>query len=356
MFPTIKNIHKKVSPFLCQNINMFSEPHALLQKLTNDENVFGNISLQIEHRCFKFRILAHTWRFIEEYKDMMCKCNKVCKSDLWKQIMDACFKSIVDDLKAENKKVGKLTCYQLKQTVLDELYKDAILRRPKDDVLAFWRDPKIQEQIGDNIQGYHLLNRKLKGEDCEQILADIVKDFVNVSDQANGNHKSGKDIRINDMWDLSVKSVKTTNNGGKISASSYRLTTVCSLLDPGDPDIIRKEIEERDRSFDHCAIFARTELPDNTLKYIMYMIPGSHVTEMISGEFKPMIGKEGKNKGIQIGWETKDMRIIFSMSSELWLDFKTVDIEQYEVATVCVDVSSPPKYTHADVWRNRSIY
>jgi hypothetical protein len=65
------------------------------------------------------------------------------------------------------------------------------------------------------------------------------------------------------------------------------------------------------------------------------------------------IGKRGKNKDAQVGWNTNEingskMSIVFSMSSQLWIHIEmTEEIKQFIVATAVVE--NKPKYNYIDL-------
>jgi hypothetical protein len=68
----------------------------------------------------------------------------------------------------------------------------------------------------------------------------------NITDEANGNHLSGKDICFDNI-DISNKTAKKIGN--VISISSYRLTSVCCDKSPGNAEDILAEIQKRDGTF-----------------------------------------------------------------------------------------------------------
>jgi hypothetical protein len=69
--------------------------------------------------------------------------------------------------------------------------------------------------------------------------------------------------------------------------------------------------------------------------------------------WEPTIGKRGKNKDAQIGWNTNEiygckMSITFSMSSQLWIHIEmTEEIKKFIVASALVE--NKPKYNYIDL-------
>ena len=209
--------------------------------------------------------------------------------------------------------------------------------------------PNISEQFAREITGYHMINSTaVKEAGWEEINKTVASFGCEVTDEANGNHKSGVDMKFDDIG-ISMKSAKLENNG-KMSVSSYRLTTVCSDKNVGTPDEIVANIANRDSSYQHYSILARQELPNNQIHYHWCLIPkSSPVFRTNASEFRPKMGKRGNNTGVQVGWETDNMSISFAMSSQLWFAFKFDDVKQYVVADVVVD-NSAKKMSYADIY------
>ena len=129
-----------------------------------------------------------------------------------------------------------------------------------------------------------------------------------------------------DKYGISIKSSKIEK--GKISISSYRLTTICSDKNPGNPEDIVNEIKKRDSSYEYYSILAREELENNSIHYYWLLIPkNTKVFEIKLSNIRPKIGKFGKNKDNQVGWETDNSSIVFSMSSQLWFNFNFESIK-----------------------------
>ena len=78
---------------------------------------------------------------------------------------------------------------------------------------------KKQQSVFESvISGYHLINKTpIKETVWEEINCDIVQNICSISDEANGNHLSGKDNRF-DSFNISNKSTK--RNGNNVSISS----------------------------------------------------------------------------------------------------------------------------------------
>jgi hypothetical protein len=210
---------------------------------------------------------------------------------------------------------------------------------------------KLQQHFSDVIVGYHMINKTpIKETVWEEVNCDIVSDVCCITDEANGNHTSGKDNKF-DKINVSNKSIKRKNN--EISLSSYRLTTVCSDKNPGDVKEIIREIERRDASFQYYSILVRDEKKNSPIiNYEWYVIPKDYYLYKID-TFTPMYGKIGKKKGDIVGWESKYCDIKFSMSSQLWYKFDIKHIEKYKVCSKEIDNSSK-KINYSQIFKSYS--
>jgi hypothetical protein len=144
-----------------------------------------------------------------------------------------------------------------------------------------------------------------------------------VFSQASGSHSPGSDISSS-VGNFSNKSVKYESSlHNHINISSYRLTVACSAGNPGNVSEIIAEINKK-KNFQYYSIIARDESPE-VIHYDWIVLPADHPTvNPASYTWMPMIGKRGKNKDAQIGWQTdvingSSMSITFSMSSQLWM-------------------------------------
>jgi len=210
---------------------------------------------------------------------------------------------------------------------------------------------KKQQSVFESvISGYHLINKTpIKETVWEEINCDIVQNICSISDEANGNHLSGKDNRF-DSFNISNKSTK--RNGNNVSISSYRLTTVCSDKIHGNETDIITEIEKRDESFDYYSILIRDEKENSIIDYEWYMIPKDYYLFKIHS-LTPKMGKTGKNKGNIVGWESKYCDITFSMSSQLWYKFNMNEIKKYKVCQTTID-NSKPKINYSQIFHSFS--
>lgn len=194
------------------------------------------------------------------------------------------------------------------------------------------------------VSGYHLLNvEPIKESVWEAINAQVLKYAgCTVYSQASGSHSSGSDISSS-IGNFSNKSVKyETPSHQHFNISSYRLTSVCSFSNPGNITEIVTEINKR-KNFQYYSIIARDEQTDK-IQYDWFILPSDHpIMNPQSYTWRPLIGKRGKNKDVQIGWQTdtmngSSMSITFSMSSQLWMSISiTDDMKQnYIVASINV--------------------
>ena len=173
-----------------------------------------------------------------------------------------------------------------------------------------------------------------------------MKPFHSICDQANGNHFSGKDNKI-DNWNISNKSVKIDK--GKVSISSYRLTTVCSNSNLGNIQDILNEINKRDKSYDYYSMIARES--GEKIVYKWYIIPKNFkLVNPNKQNWVPKFGKQGPKKGLQNGWKSENMEIVYSMSSQLWIYINIEDIEKYKIHEIIVDKKILPKITYSDLY------
>lgn len=206
----------------------------------------------------------------------------------------------------------------------------------------------LQPQFASVIKGYHMINTTpIKESVWEEINCDIVRHICTIADQANGNHKSGKDNRFDN---INISNKSTKQNGNNISISSYRLSSVCSDNHNGTSQDIINEIEKRDKSFEYYSILIRDEKEDSKILYKWYIIPKNcHLFKIHSLTHK--IGKIGKKKDKIIGWQSDYCSITFSMSSQLWFHFNIEDIEKYKICQTEVD-NSKPKLNYSQIYNS----
>lgn len=210
------------------------------------------------------------------------------------------------------------------------------------------RFKQLQSHFESVIKGYHMINKSpIKESVWEEVNCDIVSNICSVTDEAKGNHMSGKDNRF-DEFNISNKTGK--ESGEKISISSYRLTSVCSDKSPGNEKEIINEIKKRDESFDYYSFLIRNEDNISKIKYEWYVIPKTHNIFKID-KLNFMYGKKGKKKGEIIGWESTFCDITFSMSSQLWYKFEKKHILDYKMCEVEID-NSKPKLNYSIIYNS----
>ena len=153
---------------------------------------------------------------------------------------------------------------------------------------------------------------------------------------------------------ISNKSAKYSKNKKSIDISSYRLTGVCSEKECGTSTEIIKEINKR-KNFDYYSLIVRDESHNENICYDWLLIPSNHlILNPSSYDWQPKIGKIGKNKNTQVGWNTNKingckMSITFSMSSQLWIHIEmTEEIKNFIVASAVVE--NKPKYNYIDLF------
>lgn len=210
----------------------------------------------------------------------------------------------------------------------------------------------ICDKFKSELSGYHAINSPpVKEAVWEQILKNVLSHKCTISDTAEGDHVSGKDMIANGCG-LSAKTTKMKNKKS-LRVSSYRLTTVCSDSNPGVPMDILEEIQKRDSSFEFYALLNRLEYTsiggENMIHYKMYLIPrNASFFDVSETDFKPIVGKKGKKKDTQIGWSAKNFSISFPMSSQLWISLDIDDITPYMICE-CTINNSLSKMSYTDV-------
>lgn len=208
----------------------------------------------------------------------------------------------------------------------------------------------LQSTFHSTVYGYHTINETpIKETVWEKVNCEIVRDVCRITDEANGNHFSGKDNRF-DNYNISNKSSKT--DGDNIKISSYRLSSVCSDKTNGNQQDIINEIERRDESFDYYSLLLRNEKEKSIINYTWYIIPKDYHIFKID-KLDPKIGKNGKKKGEVVGWKSEYCDITFSMSSQLWYMFNIKQIEKYKICSTELD-NGKPKITYSQIYNSFS--
>jgi hypothetical protein len=194
------------------------------------------------------------------------------------------------------------------------------------------------------ITGYHYINSTPVNETVWEDINSLIfsKSNIEIYSKSDGSHLSGMDIHSS-FGRISNKSSKYSSNRKKFSISSYRLTTVCSEKTCGDITSIIDEINRR-KNFDYYSFIIRDENHDTKMIHYDWLLikadyplldPSSYIWE-------PTMGKKGRNKDIQVGWNTNKidgcfMKITFSMSSQLWIEIvMTEDIKKYIVSSISI--------------------
>jgi len=124
------------------------------------------------------------------------------------------------------------------------------------------------------IQGYHLINKSPVNETIWEDLNYLIFTSIGIDVylQSEGSHLPGMDINTS-LGGISNKSCKfLTKKQNKIDISSYRLTTVCSDKNCGNPKDIIEEIDKR-KNFDYYSIILRDEIDKEKITYYWLLIP-----------------------------------------------------------------------------------
>lgn len=204
------------------------------------------------------------------------------------------------------------------------------------------------------VAGYHLVNFSPINETIWEDINSLVfsSSGISVYTKSDGSHLSGMDINCS-LGRISNKSAKYSNKKKHINISSYRLTTLCSEKNTGNPQEIIEEINRR-KNFDYYSFIIRDELTNGTIIYEWLLIPSDYlVLNPLSYIWEPTIGKTGKKINTQIGWNTNKingckMSITFSMSSQLWIQIEmTEKLKKFVVSTTCV--KNKPKFNYIEL-------
>lgn len=187
---------------------------------------------------------------------------------------------------------------------------------------------------------FALTRHPIQGTIWENIKCKILEKSFHICEQANGGHKSGKDNRV-DNFNMSDKTAKIDKNDDILNISSYRLTTVCDAKKTGDVNEIVREIEDRDKSFDFFSILVKND-NNNSTTYEWYVVPKDYyIFKIVPNDLREKVGKKGKNKDENVGWEWEHGDITFSMSSQLWYKFDINLIQQFRIHSVELNHNSP---------------
>lgn len=151
---------------------------------------------------------------------------------------------------------------------------------------------------------------------------------------------------------------KYSKDNSSFKLSSYHLNSVCSSKQPGSISNILEEIYRRNNA-DFISLLLRNNRPD-MLQYNWYLIPRTYSPlNPYDYDWKPKIGKRGRNTGEIIGWETNSvcgssMSITFNMSSQLWITLAfTEEFKKYRIASTIVNPHN--KYNYIQLYNELLI-
>jgi hypothetical protein len=192
------------------------------------------------------------------------------------------------------------------------------------------------------VSGYHIVNDiPIKESVWESINMQILEASDCKPETSPGSHRSGMDLSCS-FGRLSNTSSVYNKEGAAFPLSSYRLTSICSLGQPGAIADVLKEIDQRSQ-FDFHSVLVRNQTFEQ-MYYDWYLIPrfygGLNPHQYI---WSYSIGQRGRYAGQVIGWETNvvngsSMSIRFNMSSQLWTKFHvTPEMKQYRIASCVVN-------------------
>jgi len=192
------------------------------------------------------------------------------------------------------------------------------------------------------VSGYHLVNNTpIKESVWESINMQILDASGCKPFTLTGSHRSGMDLSCS-FGKLANTTSVYAKDGSFFPMSSYRLISVCSLVQPGAITDILKEIDRRS-TFDFHSVLVRNQKSDQ-IYYDWYLLP-RHYGGLNPHQYTwtPMIGKRGLHTGIVVGWESNvvdgsSMSIRFNMSSQLWTQLSvSSDLKQFRIASCVVN-------------------
>ena len=212
----------------------------------------------------------------------------------------------------------------------------------------------LASNFSKSVKGHHLVNDDpISGSPWEDINAMVLNaSGCKVISQSNGSHKPGGDLSCS-LGGFSNKSITYSSGKKSFVFSSYRLTTVCSDKTHGKIKDIIAEINRR-KDFAFYSIIVREDTTKQIL-YDWYLIPSDFpVLNPASYNWRPKIGKTGKNKDDVVGWETdtingSSMSITFSMSSQLWIDVNITEEMKKFIVGSC-HVNRGRKYNYIQLY------
>lgn len=239
------------------------------------------------------------------------------------------------------------------KTIKNIIMVQSLIRRwlaNKNNIFKKMKKITIKNAFEMELKGYHMINSiPIKESVWEDFNCKFISGECVIRDEANGNHKSGKDNKF-DNWNVSNKTIKIGKD--LINISSYRLSKVCSNKNIGNKTNIIEEIRKRDGSFEYYSILAREEiitLNELLINYIWYIIPKSYYIFQLDNELEHKFGKQGENKNTITGWKSKYFDITFSMSSQLWYRFNKNLIDKYKIHEVLIN-NSNNKISYSDIY------
>ena len=200
------------------------------------------------------------------------------------------------------------------------------------------------------VRGYHLINPEpIKEAVWESINAAVLRESgCPVSYQSNGSHNPGTDI-ASALGTMANKTSKYNPGNKSFSISSYRLTALCSASAHGTISDIIAGIREKN-NFHYYSLLVREDCAD-TIRYDWYLLPSTlPILDPTSYSWEKRTGKNG----CVAGWATDsilgaNMKIEFSMSSQLWINNIPSSAVQSHLVATC-DADKCPKLNYGQLY------
>jgi hypothetical protein len=212
------------------------------------------------------------------------------------------------------------------------------------DLIFLQNNSILNKNFNYCVNGFHLINTGVINEKIwEEINTQVfIESGLSMTYMSSGSHQSGTDIICNGVSFSNKSAKKTLKN--HISLSSYRMTTICNNKDVGTEEKIINEINKR-KNFDYYSIIVRKETKKE-LEYIWYILPSNlDILNPSKYKWKPYYNK----KNIQTGWITNKinncyMKIVFSMSSQLWIFIDTNELNKYKITDTKITTKNKLNY------------
>jgi hypothetical protein len=218
------------------------------------------------------------------------------------------------------------------------------------DSLDFYKDDIFKSSLINTIKGYHIVNSiPIKEAVWESILVSALSSASIPYSWKCGGHQSGTDIIVKDKINISCKTCKESSGNDTLLISSYRMSACKTIAD------FVNEIDYTRANFEFYFVLSRTETPKD-YTYSCFCIP----SKLVKAGEKEWKTKKGKKNDNVASWETDvvdgvKMKIIKSMSNQLWIHFDKNILKDYIVID-SLKVSSNKDLDYATLFEKMSNF